>query len=94
MFDEKFVPQLPGIEGFPGKMMHASEYWSAKGMEGKSVLVVGCGNSGMEIALDLAEAGAVTSIVVRGEVSSEYRYGTRGCQITTTSFPSIPKYLS
>jgi cation diffusion facilitator CzcD-associated flavoprotein CzcO len=40
-------------------------------MAGKSVLVVGCGNSGMEIAYDLADAGAVTSIVVRGEVSSQ-----------------------
>nr|TKW12540.1 hypothetical protein SEVIR_5G042201v2 [Setaria viridis] len=50
--------------------MHASEYRSAEelGLEGKAVLVVGSVNSGMDIALDLAEAGAVTSIVVRGEV--------------------------
>ncbi|RCV23929.1 hypothetical protein SETIT_5G044300v2 [Setaria italica] len=67
-YDEKFVPKVPGLEGFPGKVMHASEYRSGKGMEGKSVLVVGCGNSGMEIALDLAENGAITSIVVRSEV--------------------------
>jgi cation diffusion facilitator CzcD-associated flavoprotein CzcO len=39
-------------------------------MMGKTVLVVGCGNSGMEIALDLAQAGAITSIVVRSEVST------------------------
>ncbi|KAM3196044.1 hypothetical protein ACQJBY_071958 [Aegilops geniculata] len=37
-------------------------------MRGKEVLVVGCGNSGMEIALDLAQAGAAASIVVRGEL--------------------------
>ncbi|CAO2192944.1 unnamed protein product [Urochloa humidicola] len=67
-YDEKFVPEVPGLEGFPGKVVHASEYRSAKGMEGKSVLVVGCGNSGMEIALDLAEAGANTSIVIRSEL--------------------------
>ncbi|CAO2162132.1 unnamed protein product [Urochloa humidicola] len=67
-YDEKFVPEVPGMEGFPGKVVHASEYRSAKGMEGKSVLVVGCGNSGMEIALDLAEAGANTSIVIRSEL--------------------------
>ncbi|TVU22631.1 hypothetical protein EJB05_32345, partial [Eragrostis curvula] len=67
-YDEKVVPALPGLESFPGEVMHASEYKSAKGMEGKAVLVVGCGNSGMEIALDLAEAGALTSIVVRGEL--------------------------
>ncbi|RLM92154.1 putative indole-3-pyruvate monooxygenase YUCCA10 [Panicum miliaceum] len=67
-YDEKFVPEVPGLEGFPGKVMHASEYRSAVGMKGKSVLVVGCGNSGMEIALDLAEGGAITSIVVRSEL--------------------------
>ncbi|CAL4950497.1 unnamed protein product [Urochloa decumbens] len=54
-YDEKFVPEVPGIETFPGKVVHASEYLSAEGMKGKNVLVVGCGNSGMEIALDLAE---------------------------------------
>ena len=57
-------------EAFPGQVMHAVEYRSAEGMRGKAVLVVGSGNSGMEIAYDLAAAGAVTSIVVRGEVSS------------------------
>ncbi|OEL19593.1 putative indole-3-pyruvate monooxygenase YUCCA11 [Dichanthelium oligosanthes] len=67
-YDEKFVPEVPGLEGFPGKVVHASEYRTAEGMKGKSVLVVGCGNSGMEIALDLAEAGAITSIVVRSEL--------------------------
>ncbi|CAL4964204.1 unnamed protein product [Urochloa decumbens] len=66
-YDEKFVPEVPGIETFPGRVVHASEYRSAEGMKGKSVLVVGCGNSGMEIALDLAEGGAITSIVVRSE---------------------------
>ncbi|KAL6626275.1 hypothetical protein ACP70R_030001 [Stipagrostis hirtigluma subsp. patula] len=69
-YDEKVVPEVAGLEGFPGKVMHASEYRSARGLglEGRPVLVVGCGNSGMEIALDLADAGARTSIVVRSEL--------------------------
>ncbi|CAO2192943.1 unnamed protein product [Urochloa humidicola] len=67
-YDEKFVPEVPGMESFPGKMVHASEYRSAEGMKGKSVLVVGCGNSGKEISLDLAEAGAITAIVIRSEL--------------------------
>ncbi|CAM0880908.1 unnamed protein product [Alopecurus aequalis] len=66
--DEKVVPEVPGLEGFPGKVMHACEYRTGKGMEGKAVLVVGSGNSGMEIAYDLAEAGAATSIIVRSEL--------------------------
>ncbi|CAO2180286.1 unnamed protein product [Urochloa humidicola] len=66
--DERFVPEVPGLEGFPGKVMHAAEYRSPEGMKGKAVLVVGGGNSGMEIAFDLAQAGAVTSIAVRSEL--------------------------
>jgi indole-3-pyruvate monooxygenase len=64
------VPEVPGLEAFPGPVVHAAEYRSAEGMRGKAVLVVGCGNSGMEIAYDLAAAGAVTSIAVRSEVST------------------------
>ncbi|KAJ1283266.1 hypothetical protein BS78_03G115600 [Paspalum vaginatum] len=66
--DERFVPEVPGLEAFAGQVMHAAEYRSAEGMRGKAVLVVGSGNSGMEIAYDLAAAGAITSIVVRGEL--------------------------
>ncbi|RCV23931.1 hypothetical protein SETIT_5G044500v2 [Setaria italica] len=66
--DERFVPEVPGLEAFPGRVVHAAEYRSGEGMRGKAVLVVGCGNSGMEIAYDLAAAGAVTSIAVRSEL--------------------------
>ncbi|KAF0897845.1 hypothetical protein E2562_001573 [Oryza meyeriana var. granulata] len=66
--DEKVVPEVPGMETFPGKVVHAADYRSAEGFKGKSVLVVGSGNSGMEIAYDLAVAGATTSIVVRSEL--------------------------
>ncbi|CAO2141644.1 unnamed protein product [Urochloa humidicola] len=62
------VPKIPGIESFPGETMHSSTYRSGGGYTGKRVLVVGCGNSGMEIAYDLASHGADTSIVVRSPV--------------------------
>ncbi|OAY77669.1 putative indole-3-pyruvate monooxygenase YUCCA10 [Ananas comosus] len=62
------LPALPGLDGFPGPVRHSSEYRSGSGYAGMRVLVVGSGNSGMEIALDLAEAGAKTSIVVRSPV--------------------------
>ncbi|KAI4319432.1 hypothetical protein MLD38_033029 [Melastoma candidum] len=64
-------PNIPGIEGmggFPGKAIHSTEYKNGKEFEGKNVLVVGAGNSGMEIALDLANHGARCSIVVRSPV--------------------------
>ncbi|KAF8014155.1 hypothetical protein BT93_H0101 [Corymbia citriodora subsp. variegata] len=60
-----FIPELPGLDGFEGKIIHSSEYKSGKDYENQKVLVVGCGNSGMEIGYDLANFGAHTSIVIR-----------------------------
>lgn len=62
-------PRWPGLETFPGQVLHSSEYRSARGLEGQDVLVVGFGNSGGEIALDLAEHGAQPGIVVRSPVN-------------------------
>lgn len=67
---EGFVPKIEGLDGFGGKIMHSIEYENGKSFEEKDVLVVGCGNSGMEIAYDLSNSGARTSIVVRNPVSS------------------------
>jgi cation diffusion facilitator CzcD-associated flavoprotein CzcO len=53
-----FVPDLPGRETFEGELLHSSEYRSPTRFEGRSVLVVGPGSSGMEIAHELAEGGA------------------------------------
>ncbi|KAI3885517.1 hypothetical protein MKW92_042622, partial [Papaver armeniacum] len=60
-----FIPKIPGLESFPGNILHSSEFKSGKEYDGKKVLVVGCGNSGMEIAYDLSNHGASTSIVIR-----------------------------
>ena len=51
-------PSWPGQEGFGGEVVHASEYRNARPFAGRDVLVVGAGNSGAEIAADLAEGGA------------------------------------
>ncbi|XP_016205125.1 probable indole-3-pyruvate monooxygenase YUCCA10 [Arachis ipaensis] len=65
---DPFVPQIEGMGSFPGKVIHSTEYKSGKGFEAQHVLVVGSGNSGMEISLDLINHGAITSIVVRSQV--------------------------
>ena len=62
------LPSIPGMDGFDGLAIHASAYKDAAPFEGKRTLVVGCGNSGAEIALDLAEHGVDVAMVVRGPV--------------------------
>jgi putative flavoprotein involved in K+ transport len=52
------MPEFPGKEGFEGELLHASEYRNAEPFRGRDVLVVGSGNTGAEIAVDLVEGGA------------------------------------
>lgn len=51
-------PPWPGRDTFTGELLHASDYRNAEPHSGRDVLVVGAGNSGSEIAVDLAEGGA------------------------------------
>ncbi|KAJ1276534.1 hypothetical protein BS78_05G221200 [Paspalum vaginatum] len=62
------IPTIHGLNGFAGETIHSSRYKSGTAYSRKKVLVVGCGNSGMEIAYDLASHGANTTIVVRSPV--------------------------
>lgn len=52
------LPDWPGAETFRGDLLHAGEYRNAAPYAGRDVLVVGAGNTGAEIAVDLVEGGA------------------------------------
>jgi putative flavoprotein involved in K+ transport len=49
---------LPGADTFTGRLLHAAEYRVPGPFRGQDVLVVGVGNTGAEIAVDLVEGGA------------------------------------
>jgi putative flavoprotein involved in K+ transport len=53
-----YVPEWPGREDWTGEFLHAGSYRSATPYAGRDVLVVGAGNTGAEIAVDLVEGGA------------------------------------
>lgn len=61
-------PDFPGLVRFAGSVVHTETYKNPRLYAGKRTLVVGCGNSGAEIALDLAEQGVDVAMVVRGPV--------------------------
>jgi indole-3-pyruvate monooxygenase len=66
---EQVLPDMEGLSDFCGPVSHASEYKSGESYRGKKVLVVGCGNSGMEVCLDLCDHDSFPSMVVRDMVS-------------------------
>ena len=66
--DAPYRPSWPGLELYRGAVVHSSEYRNPAPYRGKRVLVVGFGNSGGEIALDLANAGIDVALAVRSPV--------------------------
>ncbi|AKJ12497.1 monooxygenase [Streptomyces incarnatus] len=52
------VPDWPGLAEYGGEFLHADAYRNAGPYAGRDVLVVGVGNTGAEIAVDLVEGGA------------------------------------
>jgi indole-3-pyruvate monooxygenase len=63
------VPRWPGQDTFPGQIIHSRDYTNGQAFRDRRVLVVGFGNSGAEIALDLIEHGAHCAVAVRGTVN-------------------------
>ncbi|MGW5528129.1 flavin-containing monooxygenase [Streptomyces xanthochromogenes] len=53
-----YVPAWAGAESYAGELLHAGQYRNPAPFVGRDVLVVGAGNTGAEIAADLAEGGA------------------------------------
>jgi cation diffusion facilitator CzcD-associated flavoprotein CzcO len=66
--DAPYQPAWPGSDNYRGSIVHSSFYRNPAPYAGKRVLVVGFGNSGGEIALDLADAGIDVALAVRGPV--------------------------
>lgn len=66
---ECVTPDIQGLTEFSGEVIHACDYKSGEKFKGKKVLVVGCGNSGMEVSLDLCNHNASPSMVCRSSVS-------------------------
>ena len=55
-----FIPEWPGKETFEGELLHGQDYRNGETYRGRDVLVVGSGNTGAEIAIDLVEHGAAS----------------------------------
>ncbi len=62
-------PVFPGEATFQGRILHSRLYKNATFFLGQRVLVVGMGNTGAEIALDLCEQGVSVGISVRSPVN-------------------------
>jgi len=72
---EPRMPNIPGMDKFKGTMCHSSKHVGPEKWKGKKAVVVGCCNSGHDIAAGFYEYGAETTMVQRSHtyvVSSEH----------------------
>jgi Pyridine nucleotide-disulphide oxidoreductase len=95
------LPDIPTLRNFGGKILHSSQYDDGEVWKGKSVLVIGTGNSGHDIAQDLYSSGAKVTLVQRNstlivniEPSAQLPYALydegpplEDCDLITTSVP-------
>ncbi|GGQ34666.1 monooxygenase [Streptomyces griseomycini] len=59
-FGHPHRPALPGLEECTGQVLHAADYRSPAPFSGHRVVVVGAGNSAVQIAAELARTARVT----------------------------------
>jgi putative flavoprotein involved in K+ transport len=74
-----FLPDWPGA--FAGEIVHSVDYRNPAPYAGRRVLVVGAGNSGAEISVDVADGGAA-------EISLAVRTAPSIVRRDTLGFPS------
>lgn len=89
-----YRPYFDGEENFQGEVIHSWDYRNPAPFAGRRVLVVGMGNTGAEIALDLCEAGVETVLSVRSPVNIVPRdvFG-RPTQLTALKLAKLPAWL-
>jgi hypothetical protein len=88
-------PHRPALEGdFAGEVIHSFEYDEPARFQGRRVLVVGCGNSGVDIACDAARHAAAAFLSVRRgyRFVPKYIMG-RPADVFARSGPPVPRWL-
>lgn len=66
-FSRPYIPDIPGQDRYEGEVIHSSAYMSPEPYRNRSVIVVGRGNSAVQIATELADF-TDTTLAVREPV--------------------------
>ncbi|XP_039081301.1 dimethylaniline monooxygenase [N-oxide-forming] 4 isoform X1 [Hyaena hyaena] len=72
------LESFPGIHKFKGQILHSQEYRSPEGFQGKRVLVIGLGNTGGDVAVELSRTAAQVLLSTRTGTWVVYRCSNGG----------------
>jgi len=83
-------PAFPGADTFAGRQMHSHDYVDTQGFEGKKVVVLGMGNSAMDIAVEVSLVTERTLLAARrgAWIIPNYLFGKPSDQLPVN--PRIP----
>jgi dimethylaniline monooxygenase (N-oxide forming) len=82
-----YIPTIKGLENFQGEILHSSQYKERSVFKGKKVLIVGCG----ETAMDLAYRAVITSTK---QVSLVVRNGFLSVPTVLTEDIALDTYIT
>ncbi|CAD5120537.1 DgyrCDS9103 [Dimorphilus gyrociliatus] len=93
---KRFSPKFKGQEKFKGKILHSHQYKHPRGYEDSKVVIVGIGNSGGDIAVELGRISKQVYLSTRRGTWVLNRVGTNGIpgdiEVTRRVFAQIQKY--
>uniref|UniRef100_A0A8C5FYV3 Flavin-containing monooxygenase n=1 Tax=Gouania willdenowi TaxID=441366 RepID=A0A8C5FYV3_GOUWI len=72
------LKDFPGIESFPGRYFHSWDYCNPTGLEDKTVVVIGFGNSGSDLAVDISRVANRVYLSTRTGAWVTCRVGPKG----------------
>ena len=61
------IPKIPGIDTFPGRILHSHSYRKPEEFSGKSVVILGSAFSATDIAVELASYADIIYLSNRSE---------------------------
>jgi cation diffusion facilitator CzcD-associated flavoprotein CzcO len=87
-------PAFPGTDEFQGQILHAHDYVDNEFLKGKDVVVLGIGNSAMDISVEASETAANTYLAARrgAWIIPKYLFGKPLDTLTTN--PRVPMTIS
>lgn len=88
-------PTWEGMDDYTGFLQHSKYYKNGSAFKGKRVLLIGMGNTGAELAIDLHECGAETYISARSPVNIVLRdFNGKPTQHTAIKLQQLPTWLN
>ena len=61
-FSEPYVPEISGIQSFPGRVLHAHDLRNFEEFRSKRILIIGSSRSAEDVSLQFYKFGALTQI--------------------------------